>query len=170
MAFTFVYGAPGVGKTHVSKLLSQKNNSEYVEGDYLREVVAQKEKTEAEDPFVYVGTKEAFRKFGPLTEENVIKGLHAVRESMLPYVQSEISKHSGSLVLEAAFLDPKFTTENGESILVITTNEELHRARFFAHREDTELNREGFQAARTIQDYLLGEAKGLPVKILENAE
>src|SRR6185436_6933582 len=98
-----IYGAPGVGKTTYSMQLKEETGFPLVEGDYLREVIAQKEKTESEDPFVYVGTKEAFRKF---SEENVLLGLQAVRKSMNPYIIREIAKFPIGVILEASFIDP----------------------------------------------------------------
>ena len=164
----FIYGAPGAGKTTFSIELEKKLGYPLVEGDYLREVVAQKEKTETEDPFVYVGTKEAFRKFGPLTEENVIKGLKAVRNSMASYVEKEIAKHPDTLILEAAFLDPLKINKFGKLILVVTSDEERHRKQYFEHRPQNENHIETFKAARMIQDYLQKEAKGFAITTVEN--
>ena len=68
----FIYGVPGSGKTTFSLNLKEKMNYPLVEGDILR-ALAQKNKTREEDPFAYMGISGAFRKFGDLTEENVIK-------------------------------------------------------------------------------------------------
>ncbi len=62
----FIYGVPGSGKTTLSKALEEKLGYPVVEGGSLREAVAQKEKTEAEDPFVYVGTGEAVERLARL--------------------------------------------------------------------------------------------------------
>lgn len=163
----FILGAPGVGKTTFSQLLHTKLNIPLVEGDYLREILAQKEKTEEQDPFVYVGTKEAFRKFGDLTEENVIKGLHAVRKSMESYVEKEISLHD-KIVLEAAFLEPSHVIKYGKVILVTCSDEEKHKLQFFEHRNKTFFNEEGFKAARILQQYLIKEARKYNLLIIEN--
>lgn len=164
----FIYGAPGAGKTTLSIALHKCLARPVVEGDYLREVVAQKEKTEQDDPFVHVGVKEAFRRFGELTEEHVIKGLKAVRRSMAPYVASEIAKHRGDLILEAAFLDPQEIKRHGRLILVTTSDEQKHRNQYFAQRVQDQDHAETFQAARMIQAYLIEEAKAFPVTIVDN--
>jgi 2-phosphoglycerate kinase len=164
----FIYGAPGSGKTTFSVELEKKFGYPLVEGDYLREAVAQKEKTQAEDPFVYFGTTEAFRKFGPLTEGNVIKGLKAVRASMAPYVAGEVSKHLDSFIFEAAFLDPNELNNLGRSVLVVTSDEEKYRRQYFKHREQNNKNQETFRAARMLQAYLLEEARGLEIMVVEN--
>jgi 2-phosphoglycerate kinase len=164
----FIYGAPGAGKTTLSRELEKKFGFLLVEGDYLREAVAQKEKTETEDPFVYLGTTEAFEKFGPLTEENVAKGLVAVRGSMASYVAQEILKHQGNMIMEAAFLDPRKLAGFGTLILVATSDEEKHRKQYFEHREQNKKNKEAFRAARMIQEYLLKEARGLGIMVVEN--
>lgn len=164
----FIYGAPGAGKTTYSLKLEKELRYPLVEADYLREVVAQKEKTREEDPFVYVGTKEAFRHFGNLNEENVIKGLKAVRNSMSPYVSQEIVKFPESLIMEGAFLDPKELNQLGKLVLVITSDEAKHRSQYFQHREQNDNHIESFEAARIIQSYLINEARNYKAEIIEN--
>ncbi len=164
----FIYGVSGSGKTSLSIELQKKLGCVLIEADYLRKAVAQKEKTQAEDPFVYIGTKEAYRYFGEFNEENIIKGLGAVRNSMAPYVAKEIEKYHDSLIMESAFLDPNLLSGIGKLILIITTNENKHRSQYFKYREQNESNIETFQVTRIIQNYLLQEAKSLPVKVIEN--
>ncbi|MBI4268668.1 AAA family ATPase [Candidatus Uhrbacteria bacterium] len=166
----FIYGAPGVGKTTYSLRLQKELGYPLIEGDYLREVVAQKEKTQEEDPFVYVGVKDAFRYFGSLNEENVIKGLKAARKSMSPYVSKEISQSKDSLILEGAFLDPEELSKYGRIILILASDEIKHRSQYFQQREETDMQIENFQAARMIQSYLINEAKSYAVEILENVK
>jgi 2-phosphoglycerate kinase len=163
----FIYGVPGSGKTTFSLDLKDKMNYPLVEGDTLR-VLAQKDKTREEDPFAYMGTSGAFRKFGDLTEENVIKGLKAVRRNMVPYIQEEIEKYPDILILECAFLDPEQVMSKGKIILLTKKDEESHRKQFFAHRKENEKSLEHFKAARIIQDFLIEEAKNYPVEIVEN--
>jgi 2-phosphoglycerate kinase len=163
----FIYGVPGSGKTTFSLDLKEKMNCPLVEADALR-VLAQKDKTREEDPFAYMGTTGAFRKFGDLTEENVIQGLKAVRKNMVPYIQQEIEKYSNELILECAFLDPEQVIGKGKIILLTKQDEEAHRKQFFAHREENEKSLEHFKAARIIQDYLVEESKKYNVEIVEN--
>lgn len=163
----FVYGVPGSGKTTFSLYLKEKMKYPFVEGDTLR-VLAQKDKTREEDPFAYMGTSGAFRKFGNLTEENVIKGLKAVRKNMVPYIQEEIEKYPNKLILECAFLDPEQVMNQGKIILLTKKDEENHRKQFFAHREENEKSLEHFKATRIIQDFLTEEAKNYNVEIVEN--
>lgn len=163
----FIYGVPGSGKTTFSLDLKEKMGYTLVEGDTLR-VLAQKDKTREEYPFAYMGTSGAFRKFGDLTEENVIKGLKAVRNNMVPYIQEEIEKYPNTLILECAFLDPEQVMNKGKIILLTKTDEEAHRKQFFAHREENEKGLEHFRAARIIQNYLIEEAKKYNVEIVEN--
>ena len=164
----FIYGVPASGKTTFSIDLQSKLGYKLIEADYLREAFAQKEKTEQEDPFVYIGTKEAYRKFGDLTEENVIKGLKAVRKSMSPYVTQEIKNHTNDFIFEGSFLDPQELSDMGEMILIVTTDEQKHLKQYFQHREHDENNTETFKAVRIIQEYFLNEAKKYPVKVIEN--
>lgn len=166
----FIYGAPGAGKTTYSLRLQKELGYPLIEGDYLREVMAQKEKTQEEDPFVYVGVKDAFRHFGILNDENVIKGLKAVRKSMSPYMSKEISQHKDSLILEGAFLDPGALNGLGKLILIITSDESKHRSQYFQHREQSDIQIENFKAVRIIQNYLIDKAKSYTVEILENRQ
>src|SRR3989344_4765144 len=111
----FIYGVAGSGKTTFSLDLKEKTNYPLVEGDTLR-ALAQESKTREEAPFAYMGTSGAFRRFGDLTEENVIKGLTAVRENMIPYIQEEIEKYPNGLIFECAFLDPGQVIGKGKVI------------------------------------------------------
>ncbi len=163
----FIYGVPGSGKTTFSLDLKEKMNYSLVEADTLR-VLAQKNTTREENPFAYMGTSGAFRKFGDLTEENVIKGLKAVRQNMVPYIHEEIEKYPNELILECAFLDPEQVMSKGRIILLTKKDEEAHRRQFFAHREENEKSLEHFKAARIIQDFLIEEAKKYNVEIVEN--
>jgi len=163
----FIYGVPGSGKTTFSLDLKEKMDRPLVEGDNLR-TLAQKDKTREEDPFAYMGITGAFRKFGGLTEENVIKGLKAVRNNMAPYIQEEIEKYPNELILECAFLDPEHLINKGKIILLTKKDEESHRKQFFAHREENEKSLEHFKAARIIQNYLVKEAKEYNVEIVDN--
>ncbi len=163
----FIYGVPGSGKTTFSLDLKEKIDYPLVEGDILR-TLAQKDKTREEDPFAYMGTSGAFRKFGDLTKENVIKGLKAVRKNMIPYIQEEIEKYPNELILECAFLDPEQVMNKGKIILLTKKDEESHRKQFFAHREENEKSLEHFNATRIIQNFLIEEAKNYNVEIVEN--
>lgn len=162
-----IYGVPGSGKTTFSLDLKNKTDYPLVEGDSLR-VFAQKDKTKEEDPFAYMGVSGAFRKFGDLTKENVIKGLRAVRENMVPYIEAEIEKYPDELILECAFLDPEQVANKGRVILLTKMDEVEHKKQFFAHREENEKSLEHFKASRIIQEYLIDEAKNYPVEIVEN--
>ncbi|MFA7285608.1 MAG: AAA family ATPase [Candidatus Paceibacterota bacterium] len=164
---TFIYGVPGVGKTTYSINLQKQNSFPVVEGDVLRGL-AQQGKTKEEAPFAYMGISGAFRKFGELTEENVIKGLKAVRNNMVQHINEEIEKYPNELILECAFLNPEQVIGKGKIFLLIKTDEESHRKQFFAHREENEKSLEHFKASRMIQDYLIEEAKNFPIKIIEN--
>jgi 2-phosphoglycerate kinase len=164
----FIYGASGAGKTTHSIEIKKQLGFPLVEADYLREMIAQKEKTIEEDPFVYVGTKEAYRYFGDLNEENVIKGLKAARLSMSPYVMNEISKYTNNLILEGAFLDPEKLSNLGKLMLVVTLDESKHRDQYFHHREKNDKHIESFTAARIIQSYLIKEAGKFNAEVIEN--
>jgi len=163
----FIYGVAGSGKTTFSLDLKEKTNHPLVEGDTLR-VLAQEGKTREEAPFAYMGTSGAWRQFGALTEENVIKGLKAVRENMISYIQKEIEKYPNELIFECAFLDPEQVSGKGKIILLTKRDEESHRKQFFVHREENETGLEHFKASRIIQGYLIEEAKKYPVEIIEN--
>ena len=163
----FIYGVPGTGKTTYSIELKKQNSFPLVEGDTLREL-AQKDKTREEDPFAYMGITGAFRKFGDLTEENVIKGLKAVRNNMIQYINEEIEKYPNELIFECAFLDPEQVIGKGKIVLLTKTNEEGHRKQFFAHREENEKSLEHFKASRIIQEYLIEESRKFPIEVIEN--
>lgn len=82
----FIYGVPGVGKTHYSKQLSQRLQIEVYELDQLRDKAKEEHKIE-EKPFLYLGTTQAYTKFGELNCETAIQGLLAISDAMKPYVE-----------------------------------------------------------------------------------
>jgi 2-phosphoglycerate kinase len=162
-----IYGAPGNGKTTISRLLHKKIELPIFEGDYIREVIAQSDESEEEQPFIFVGTKQAWRRFGMLNSKNVIKGLKAVRKSMLPYVNETVSTQN-NLIFDAAFLDPSKYQSKAKLFLLVTLKEEVHYEHYFVNRIKTKEIEEGFTASRIIQNYLVEEAQKLPVIVIEN--
>lgn len=163
----FLYGAPGVGKTFLSKLLRKQIHYHCIEGDYLREVVAKKEFTKRKKPFVHTGVKEAYRIFGELDKKNVIKGLKAVRRNMSPYILKEINQND-YLIMEASFIDPKITKKYGEIFLIVIKDLSLHKNNFFKGRIENNSTRGSFRASRIIQQFLIKEAKRLDIPLLSN--
>lgn len=162
----FIYGVPGSGKTYISQKMSDDLKLPLFEADTLKDEL-RKLTTKEESPFLFLGTCQAYRYFGELDSENVIKGLKAVRQALANRVSEEIEKH-GEVVIEGAFLDPNLLKDTGKLILVITTDEGQHRNQFFEHRENNEINAEEFKATRIIQDFLINEAKNLSIEIMEN--
>lgn len=162
-----IYGPPGVGKTTAGQLLHAKLNLELIEGDYLREAVAQKEHTAQDEPFVYVGTKEAWQLFGDMTKANVVKGLLAVRKAMEPYI-SDVIESKEDMIFEVAFLDPNLYMQNTKLVLMVTPDEAQHQKQFLEHRPKDPTILKSFEAVRMIQNFLIKEAQGLPVTIVHN--
>lgn len=116
-----IYGAPGAGKTTLSRLLHVQTGIQLYEGDYLREVKLPKEIGKSDDPFLYIGTKQAWRAYGELNAENARKGLLAVRRSMKPYIETEL-KDRQDVIFEVSFLDPH-NQPNSHQYLVVTLDE-----------------------------------------------
>lgn len=123
--------------------------------------------TKEESPFLFLGTCQAYRYFGELNDENVIKGLKAVRQALANILTEEVKKYDEA-VIEGAFLDPNLLKDNGKMILIVTTNEKQHKGQFFEHRDKNEANLEEFRATRIIQNFLTQEAKEIGIEILEN--
>lgn len=163
----FIYGVPGVGKTYYSKMLGKKLNAPVVEGDKIRDE-CKKVNTKKINPFLFLGTCEAYSEFGDLDYRNVAKGLLAVRQALNDAVLTEISKHD-KLILEAAFLNPAQLKNFGEVILLTTIDEKAHEKRFLNHFEKRfDIQRNEFRAARLAQQYLIQEARKLEVEVVEN--
>lgn len=150
----FIYGVPGAGKTYFSKALGKELNLSIFEGDKLKKG----------EP----GTCQAYKLFGDLNEENVIKGLMFVRNALKETVNNEIEKHE-SLILEAAFLDPNELKNKGRIILVTNQDEKKHKEYFLKHREKLlDFKGNEFKAARIVQEYLIKEAEKLDIEIISN--
>lgn len=161
---TFIYGVPGSGKTYVSLFLQKQFGTSLLEVDLLRSV-AQKNTTADKDPFLFVGTCQAYKYFGEMSEENCKKGLIAVREAMSNIVEKEIGNID---IAEGAFLNPNTLGGLGRMILVVTLDENKHREQFFQNRPENDDKINEFKSARIVQGYLIQEARELGVCIIEN--
>ncbi|HEV7454078.1 MAG TPA: AAA family ATPase [Candidatus Saccharimonadales bacterium] len=167
MSKVFIFGAPGSGKTSTSRYLKLLLNYPLVEGDYIRECIARLTKTREQDAYLYMSTKETWRNFGPLNEENMRKGLEASRQSMKPFLDNEIAIHDGNLILEGCFLDPEYS-KLGPFFLVVTRDEVRHREQFFKHRPQDQNNEELFRASRVLQEVLMQTAQQYCMPIIAN--
>ncbi|GHJ45895.1 hypothetical protein Cs7R123_32370 [Catellatospora sp. TT07R-123] len=163
----FIYGAPGAGKTSTSRRLKLLLNYPLLEGDYLKWCIATLVKSQAEDPFLHLGTKEAWTRFGQLTEENVARGLLAVRTSMKPFLDNELALYGDDLIVEASFLDPAYSW-SGSAFLVVSADAAQHRSRFFRERECDAQGLTDFIAARLLQRHLIDEVRNLPISAVAN--
>ncbi|RJQ24760.1 hypothetical protein C4577_07045 [Candidatus Parcubacteria bacterium] len=163
----FIYGVPGSGKTYYSKLLGTKLNLPVIEADRIKKE-HRSGKSKKLYPCLYLGTCQAYKKFGDLTSDNTIKGLFAVRKALDNVIKNKIKKQS-DLILEGAFLDPKSLKEFGKVMLLVTKDEKLHKKQFLHHREKIlDLKGNEFKAARLVQEYLIQEAKEFSIEVVEN--
>lgn len=149
-----VYGVSAAGKTTLCKLLREKTKFPLVHGDNIRDGG-------------YPGTKTAWRKYGSLTKENAIKGLHDVREYMQKDVHDKLAELD-EFIFEAVFIDPAQYHTKATIFLIVTTDEADHRKHFFERWPETDERIESFRAVRIIQEYLIEEAKDLGIKIIHN--
>ncbi len=163
----FIYGVPGVGKTYTSKELQKQTGYETIELDFLRKK-AQEGKTIETNPFVFLGTTEAYKAFGEPSENNIIKGLIKVREVLFPYIKYYLSNYAENYIAEAAFVSPQYALEKGIPILLVESNLTTHRKQFFANRNNTKEMEISFSVSRIIQKYLKKEAESLNIKIYES--
>jgi 2-phosphoglycerate kinase len=166
MSKIFIYGVPGAGKTSTSRHLKLRLNYPLVEGDHIKEHILPLTKTEAEDPYLYTGTKQAWRHFGVLNKTNIIKGLEAVRLSAKTIIDNEITLYD-NLILEGIFLDPAYS-QQGKMFLIITEDEAQHRQQFFQNRPRTQANEDGFVGGRLLQHHLIAEAQTYNIEIIPN--
>lgn len=133
----FVYGVPGVGKTYWTRKLAKENSLKILELDRLRDG-AQKKYSKKRNPFVYLGTTEAWQEFGDATTTNIIKGLKAIRQAMKPFILNVVNNIGNDYIVEGAFLDPTdFSSQ--DVFLIIQPNEEKHKKQFFEHRKKRKL-------------------------------
>lgn len=163
----FIYGVPGVGKTHYSKVLGKELGLSVFEADKIKKE-ERKGKHKKNHPFLYLGTCLAYQQFGDLNEVNVIKGLIAVRHALQKALEAKIKKHDHSII-EGAFLEPGSVRKFGKPLLLVTTDEEKHKRQFLSHREKLlDLQNNEFRSARIIQKFLINEAKQLDIEIIDN--
>lgn len=163
----FIYGVPGSGKTYFSKIVGRDLGLQIIEADSFKKKV-QTRKPKDKYPFLYSGTCGAYKQFGQLSQETAVKGLTSVRQAFDKFIQNEI-KRKDQFVLEGAFLNPLSFKDKGILILIVTTDEKKHQKQYFQHREKLlDITHSEFRAARIIQEFLIKEAKGLGIKIIEN--
>jgi len=166
----FIYGVPGSGKTYFSQQLRFKIDYPLVEADILKDFL-QKNTTKEKDPFVFLGTCQAYQYFGERTDENVIKGLRSVCTALSQAITDEINQHKGELVMEGAVLDPKelLKVKNSVVMLLVTEDETQHRRQFFKHRLENEETVDEFITARIVQKFLIKEADENNIFVLKNS-
>ncbi len=156
----FLYGVPGTGKTHLSRLLGKQLNLPVIEADTIK---AKARKTKLQ-------TCKAYANFGPLNKENAIAGLLFVRGELRNEVNSKIRKQEKPFIIEVAFLDPGQLLKAGSGVLLTTTDKRRHKKQFLHHREKIfDFAGNEFRAARMIQDYLIKEAGKLNIAVLDNS-
>lgn len=158
----FLYGTPGVGKSTSSREITRRLNLPKYELDLIK-ISAQKSTTKDKDPFVYLGTCQAWQAFGRKNIDNAKSGLNAVRQSVIKYIRELYTQNEG--VFEGAFIDPFDTQKLGQTILIIVQSELVHRSQFFKDREVTQSTLDEFEIARMLQEYLKREALNLGVRI-----
>jgi len=163
----FLYGVPGTGKTYISRKLGKQYNLLVIEGDKLKKL-ARQNIPKSQNPFLYLGTCQAWQEFGKLNENNAIKGLLAVRQAYIDFI-SQYLQDKENFIFEAAFLGPNIIENNDRCFLLITSDETQHRRQFYHHREKLlDFKGDEFKAARLVQEYLIAEAKKLGIQIIEN--
>jgi 2-phosphoglycerate kinase len=163
----FIYGVPGVGKTHYSKIIGKELGISIIEADKIKRK-ARENKPKREYPFLYLGTCLAYKQFGELNKENAIKGLLTVRNALREAVEAEINTNE-DMIIEGAFLDPNLVKGFGRVILITSIDEQKHKKQFLRHREKLfDFKGNEFKAARILQEYLINEAKSLGVEIVNN--
>jgi len=163
----FLYGVPGTGKTYISRKLGKHYNLQIIEGDKLKKLALQNI-PKSQNPFLYLGTCQAWKEFGELSENNAIKGLLAVRQAYTDFIKQHLNK-KGNFIFEAAFLDPNNVGNENFRSLLVATDKSQHRRQFYHHREKLlDFRGNEFKAARLIQEYLIAEAKKLNLSIINN--
>lgn len=158
----FLYGTPGVGKSTSSREITRRLNLPKYELDLIK-ASAQKSTTKDKDPFIYLGTCQAWQAFGGKNIDKTKLGLNAVRQSVLKYIKDLYTQNEG--VFEGAFIDPFDTQKLGQTILIIVQSELVHRSQFFKDREVTQSTIDEFDVARMLQEHLKREALNLGVRI-----
>lgn len=164
----FIYGVPGSGKTTIGQALAARLDYLFVEADCVRDHAQGRSSHARRDPFLALGTTEAWRPFGELSQSTAVRGLMAVRDALAPFVAEEIEKQRVPFVLEAAFLQPSDVRHVGPVLLIVTEDELAHENRFFEHRVRDQSNIDALRAARILQVYLMQEARQAGIGILSN--
>ena len=117
-------------------------------------------------PFATIGTKSAYKKFGPRGEGTIWQGLVKLRKGINGFIESMLKDKSG-FVFDAAYVDPGLVKVGGEIYLLVCKDEVEHRKRIFHRDAGVENNEARLSDARALQEVLITEAKALKIPIVD---
>jgi len=159
----------GAGKTYLGYQLRNRLHIPFIEGDLIRNW-AQLRYTREQKPFLYRSTVSAWKEFGERNDENIIKGLLAVRDTMSEFVMEELCLYHEHVIIDGAFLDPMKLKEKGKMFLIVQNDKSLHEKNTFEGkgRERNEKTIQEFVVARLIQEYLIEEAQKIQIPISDS--
>ncbi|AAT43064.1 mevalonate-3-phosphate 5-kinase [Picrophilus oshimae] len=174
----FIGGIPGVGKTSLSAYIARKKNIDIVlSGDYLREFL----RSYLNDEIMNVSVYDAWRFFGPMSNENVIKGyLYQARLMYNGYnkIISRALRNGESMVIESLYFDPGlFDNDLFNKIKVFyiyISDIEIHRSRLLSRTMYTHKNDPGERLAeqlpvyKIMEDYSIKKCGDYNVKKIDN--
>ncbi len=157
----FIAGIPGVGKTSLASYIAKKNNIDIMlSGDYLREFL----RSYLNDDVMNVSVYEAWRFFGPMNNENIIKGYLYQAELMYRGYNKIISralKNGESMVIESLYFDPgmfDFDIIKKIKIFYIYISDiNIHRQRLLSRTMYTHKNDPGERLAEQLPVYKIME-------------
>ncbi|HEY6736817.1 MAG TPA: hypothetical protein VI322_03815, partial [Candidatus Saccharimonadia bacterium] len=94
MSKIFLYGASGTGKTIIRHQLSQHLDFPLIRAEDIKDAATEAaEASGGRDDIVLLSAKEAWRRFGNLTEANIIKSLQAIRESTRKVLDPQLATY-----------------------------------------------------------------------------
>jgi len=165
----YLYGVPGVGKTHLARRLSAQTDAGLFEADALRDL-ALSQAAGPHDPALDRGTTEAYRLYGAPNPENILRGLTDVRAALSPWLVARLRDHPDAAITEAAFLEPASLLAWGQPCLLCCPRLRQHARRFFRHRPWRFSSLRSFWVARRLQLLLLTEAHRLGIPVVCTAD
>ena len=157
----FIGGVPCVGKTSIAGFIARELDIDMViSGDYLREFIRPIITAEKKYDVLFTSVYDAWKHFGKMTDENIIKGYRAQSQFMSKGINSLIeraNKNGENLILESLYFCPDeidaLKHRNVIQFYIYNSDNESYRKMIMERTQYTHLKSDGNRLAENIYQY-----------------
>lgn len=157
----FIGGVPCVGKTSIAGFMARELGISIVlSGDYLREFIRPIVGAEEKYSTLFVSVYNAWKQFGEMSDENIIKGYRAQSYFMSKGINSLIeraNKNGETLVIESLYFCPDeldaLKHKNVVKLYIYNLDRESYRKMILEREQYTHTKSSGNRLAENIYQY-----------------